>query len=176
MSPLLLWLFFILDRVIDVFGGIMIISIIYLALVIAVALIGGFCVQSYRTEFSSKLYWDFCAGVGKHTKRYNILAIIFLCIGICAVTFLPNTKEAVAIAVIPKVIDYAKNNKEMVKIPDNVIKMANTFMEKKIQDWSQSLGGSKDSSAVPIDSQIKAVTAKVEELKKIKESAEKAFK
>jgi hypothetical protein len=53
--------------------------------------------------------------------------------------------------------------------------MANTFMEKKIQDWSVSLG-SKDSSAVPVDSQIKAVTAKVEELKKIKENAEKALK
>ena len=179
MSPVILWLFFTLDRIIGVFGLLMVLSITYLGLIILICIIGGFCVQdsAYSAVFSPEKYWGFCKGVGNRIKKYNIIAIVFLCLGICVITFMPNTKEAVAIVVIPKVLDYAKSNKEMMKIPDNVLKMANSFMEKKIKDWTVSLGDSSCTKEnVPIDSQISRVSMKLEELKKLKDKAVQTIK
>lgn len=85
-------------------------------------------------------------------KPWRIPFIIAIC---CAVisTILPNTKEAVIIYIIPKVITASLKNEQLMRIPNNVLKMANTYMENKILKWTKDSEVLKDSSSVAPDTQ-----------------------
>jgi len=156
MSPFILWLFFTLDRVISVFNILLGWSITYIILAILIWLIGG-AMFTDGTDDKSATFWKWTSGFNKHMKKWNILAIVLFSVSLFFSTLLPNTKEAVAIVIIPKAIAYAQNNKELMKIPDNILKMANSFMEKKIGDWAKGLV--PDSTKAPDSLVSKATTA-----------------
>jgi hypothetical protein len=59
-----------------------------------------------------------------YIKRYSLLSLI---LGIFIVIFVPTTKEAAAIYLIPKIA----NNEEVSKIPDNALKLLN----KRLEEW-----------------------------------------
>lgn len=48
-------------------------------------------------------------------------------------TFLPSTKEAVAIYILPKIV----NNEQIQKLPDNALQLMNTKMEEWIKDMTK---------------------------------------
>jgi hypothetical protein len=181
MSPFILWLFFTLDKVLVAFNVFFVITLIFLIVMFLIWLIGG-GVVSDRHSNSNEVFWEWTHGVAKHMKVWLILATVICLSSALGSVLVPNTKEAVAIVIIPKVIDYAKNNKNMMKIPDNILNMANKFMEKKIADWSLSISKdsaeAKDTAKIPvtstknvasIDSQIARAGAVIQELEKAKE-------
>jgi len=182
MSPITLWLFFTLDRIIYSFDILLGISIVWLIGVLIIWLIGMGCKykEGYSGYETRQKNWS--AYFSHLTKPFNILATVILCLSFSVCTFLPNTKEAVAIVVIPKVIKYASTNPDAVKIPDNVLKMANSFMEKKIADWAKEMKLDTISTISPVtptpsvDSVITNLTQKLEAAKKLKEDVGKVLK
>lgn len=159
MSPILLWLLFSFDKILSITHTLTILSIIYFVAIIFIWLIGGGCVSNGAPN-ESKRFWEFSDGLYRRTKSYTILAITILSISIAVKMFLPNTKEAVVIVVFPKIINYASNNPQAMKIPDNILKMSNAFMEKKIKDWTENIDVEKIVDSLPskvtvIDSTVK---------------------
>lgn len=187
MDPITLWLFFVLDRIIVSFQVLLTISASWLVGCLLVWLIGMGIKSSEIAGCSDKLLLNkenqkqWSIYFGRITKPFNILATVILSVSFLVTVFLPNTKEAVAIVVIPKVIKYAATNPEMVKIPNNILKMANSFMEKKIEDWTKDAGletpAVKDTTKTPpVDSVIADLTRRLETAKKIKEDVGKILK
>jgi hypothetical protein len=115
-------------------------SIAALVILFLIWIIGG-CINGtdkYGNLISEK-FWEWSSAFNKHMRKWVVLAITLTSVTVVGSMLLPSTKEAVAIVVIPKVLDYAKNNENLMQIPDNVLNMANKFMEKKIADWSVGL-------------------------------------
>jgi hypothetical protein len=131
MNPVMLWLFFVLDRVISVFDSIFVVSVFYCIGAFLIWAIGcGVTSDENDDEKKKQKWWK--DGFKKATRPYTILVTVLLPVSLFISVLLPNTKEAVAIVVVPKVLEYASNSPELKKIPDNLMKMTNGFMEKKI--------------------------------------------
>ncbi len=64
-----------------------------------------------------------------YKKSLIATAFIFV-MSIISITFIPSTKEACAIYLIPKIA----NNEQMQKLPDNAAKLLNVKMEEWIND------------------------------------------
>lgn len=64
----------------------------------------------------------------------NFLFIIFLTL---AAIFTPSTKEMAFIFLGGKIANYAENNDELKKIPDNTIKLLNSKMEEYLKDKAE---------------------------------------
>lgn len=64
-------------------------------------------------------------------KYYRITKKLALCsiIPTLILTFVPSTKQLYAIYGVGTVIDYAKNSKEVQKLPDNAVKALNVWLE-----------------------------------------------
>jgi len=60
-------------------------------------------------------------------KHYIKLSVIIFIISISVTVLLPTTKEALLIYSVPQIL----NNKEMQKLPDNVLRLLN----EKIEEW-----------------------------------------
>lgn len=73
-------------------------------------------------------------GYVKTSLKWAVFAMAVL--GIISV-FAPNSQQLYAIYGIGGTIDYLKENKEAQKLPDNIIKAANVFLEKCQQEASQ---------------------------------------
>ena len=164
MSPIILWLLFTLDKVLALFSALGIASIVYLVVMLLVWLISACSLAyDYREGFRTGLFKDYTQKFSSFMKKWNILAIVFLSVSLIITTFVPNTKESIVIVVIPKVLEAAKDNKQLMQIPDKVLTMANVFMDKKIKDWTKSVVGS-DTTTVPVDSEIVWAKGKLKEL------------
>jgi amino acid transporter len=179
MNSLTLWLFFTLDRIINVFQSIFEFSVAYIVVTFLIWAIGcGVTNDENDKEKKKQKWWK--DGFKKATKPYTILVTVLLPVSLALSTFLPNTKEAVAIVVIPKIVNHAVNNPELKKIPDNILKVANSFMEKKITEWAKDMKldlMTIDSSKIKsLDSTINFLSNKLEEAKKLKETTEKIMK
>jgi predicted ferric reductase len=68
----------------------------------------------------------------KIKMKYKIGAYVLITIIGFLLIFIPNTKEAVAIYLIPKII----NNEQIQKLPDNTTKLLNAKLEQWINDIS----------------------------------------
>jgi hypothetical protein len=154
MSPILLWFLFSFDKIISVTQTLTILSILYIITICIIWLIGGCCSADGAIN-ESKKFWEFSDGLYRHTKSYTILVITILSVSIAIKMFLPNAKEAIVITVYPQAM----------KIPDNILKMSNAYMEKKIKDWTENIEMSKITDSLPnkisrIDSTINAKITK----------------
>lgn len=180
MSPVLLWLFFTLDKAIITFNSLFAASVTYAIIAFIVWAVGlGITHETYGAKQEKMDAWK--VYFKKVTRPYTILAIVLIPLCLVLKMLLPNTKEAVAIVVVPKVLSYAANSPELKKIPDNLMKMTNGFMEKKIADWAKDIKLDSatvkvDSSKVALDSTIANLTQKLEEARRLKEAAEKVLK
>lgn len=67
----------------------------------------------------------------KAKKYYSITKKLALCsiIPIFILTFIPSTEQLYAIYGVGTVIDYAKENKEIQKLPDNAVKALNIWFK-----------------------------------------------
>ena len=74
----------------------------------------------------------------KDRKIYKALrpTIYFFFISLMGLTFIPSTKEACAIYLIPKVV----NNEEVQKVPNNALKLLNA----KLEEWIDEQIGDED--------------------------------
>lgn len=82
--------------------------------------------------FSSLMVGDFPKGVASVKKTINSLfkwAIPILIVSFLLHIILPTTKQAAAIYFVPKVI----NNKEVQKMPDKLVTLANSWMDEQIK-------------------------------------------
>lgn len=62
-------------------------------------------------------------------KKWAKIACVVFLISLLAVTFMPTKRDLYAIYGIGTVVDYAKGNKELQKLPDNAVKAINTWIE-----------------------------------------------
>jgi hypothetical protein len=181
MSPVVLWLFFTLDRIISTIHIILGLSIAALVVFFLIWLIAGFSSSGDKYgNLNNEKFWEWSAAFNKHMRKWVVLAITLTSVTTVGSMLLPNTKEAVAIVVIPKVLEAAKNNKQLMQIPDRVLTMANAFMEKKIADWSVGLSSEapKDttSSKNNIDSQIVKAGEIVKDMRGMSKKVEEVLK
>lgn len=153
MSPFVLYLFFMLD-------GFRSASDLFLGLSSA-AMGGGlvvFCISFMCIRFdaagcntenakNAKEWSERWVRVWKWWRR--ILIPVF-CVSLAFNIFLPNTKQAVAIYVIPKVINAAAQNKELMELPQDVVRVAKLYLNKMMVKWSEEI--QKDLSSGHTDS------------------------
>ena len=75
----------------------------------------------------------FIEGLSASLRKTSItVAVLAFCIfitGILGRTFIPNTKQMIAIITIPKII----NNEQIQDMPDNALKLIN----KKLKEWAK---------------------------------------
>jgi len=76
----------------------------------------------YQKERFKKEYENQCK------KANKLLIPVFVLFTIA--TFLPNTREAATIYIAPKII----NNKQVKKMPDKLVTLANAWMDEKLKD------------------------------------------
>lgn len=69
--------------------------------------------------------------IAKKCLLYSILPFLI-------VTFIPSAKQLYAIYGVGTVIDYAKENKEVQKLPDNAVKALNVWLENTNKDKKDS--------------------------------------
>lgn len=69
---------------------------------------------------------DELEGIWKHIRFYLLIPLFALILLI----ILPTTKQVAAIYFIPKVI----SNKQVRKMPDKIVKLANSWMDEQIKD------------------------------------------
>lgn len=64
-------------------------------------------------------------------KAFNIVkkSLLYSILPLLIVTFVPSTKQLYAIYGIGTIIDYAKGNKEIQKLPNNAVKALNVWLE-----------------------------------------------
>ena len=77
--------------------------------------------------------WD--SSEGKIVKRIYKIIGISVAIALIIGTITPSTKEAVAIYMIPKIV----NNEQVQKLPDNAMK----FLNEKFEGWLNDMAGKK---------------------------------
>jgi hypothetical protein len=154
MSGWILYFFFMLDSFKTASEVFLILSIVLL--VVGLIIYGiGYAVGSdhlysdkpgealQRTQAWCKRW----VGIWKWWRR--ILIPVF-CVSLLFQIALPNTKQAVAIYVIPKVINAAAQNKELMELPQDVVKVAKLYLNKVMVKWSEDI--EKDLSPRSIDS------------------------
>lgn len=69
--------------------------------------------------------------IAKKCLLYSIIPLLM-------VTFIPSTKQLYAIYGVGTVIDYAKESKEVQKLPDNAVKALNVWLENVNKDKKDS--------------------------------------
>lgn len=69
----------------------------------------------------------------KFLKRFKKAITVFVC-SVLAFVFIPSSKTALAMYAIPPVIVAAQTNQEMQKLPDNVLKFINDYLEKELNE------------------------------------------
>lgn len=79
-------------------------------------------------DWGAKTFWYVC-------KRY--LTIVAFCLGI--ITFLPTTKEAIVIYLVPKIA----NNQEIKEIPDLAVKAVKQWLAEKLEHIQRESFGQK---------------------------------
>lgn len=68
--------------------------------------------------------------VGKKFANYLKSSIITLCVCILISVLIPSKKEAIAIYMIPKVV----NNEQVMQLPENAVKYLNVLFKKEIEE------------------------------------------
>jgi hypothetical protein len=68
-------------------------------------------------------------------KRFYKLAVVVLIVSLLGFAFIPSTKEAAAIYMIPKIV----NNEQVQKLPDNAMK----FLNGKFEEWINDMADKK---------------------------------
>lgn len=84
----------------------------------------------YTTNKTVHDYDESMAALKIFKKVLLYAAIPLLIIGAAGVTFVPTTKEAAVIYLVPKIV----NNEELQKIPDNFLKLINKKMDSYFND------------------------------------------
>ena len=105
---------------ITVIGKINIVAQVAVFCFFVVAVITGICAGINKGEDDEASHALF-----KIFRRNSIVTLISLLIAI----FAPSTKELYAIYGVGTVIDYAKDNKEVQKLPNNAVKALNIWLE-----------------------------------------------
>ena len=105
---------------ITVIGKICILAQVALFCFFVVAVITGICAGIYKGEDDKASHVLF-----KAFRMSSIATVISLLI----VIFAPSTEQLYAIYGVGTVIDYAKDNKEVQKLPNNAVKALNVWLE-----------------------------------------------
>lgn len=71
-------------------------------------------------------------------KLLKINCIVYIPLLIFSI-LIPNTKQAAAIVVLPRVLSYASENNELEKLPVNILKAANSWLESQVDVKMDSL-------------------------------------
>lgn len=81
--------------------------------------------------FGALWFYGFPDSFGFQPKRFRIwLRLISIPIVASALAVLiPSTKEMAAILIVPKLANSIASNKEIQKLPDNLLKLANSWIE-----------------------------------------------
>lgn len=103
-----------------VIGKISIVAQVAVFCFFVVACLTGICAGIYKGEDDKASHALF-----KAFRMSSIATVISLLI----VIFAPSTKELYAIYGVGTVIDYAKDNKEVQKLPNNAVKALNIWLE-----------------------------------------------
>jgi len=142
MNPFVLYLFFMLDSfrvVANMFFGLTSTCIVIGLLVFSI----GFLANRYEALEGEtariKNATDWCERWLKVWKWWRRILIPVFCVSLALNIFLPNTKQAVAIYVIPKVINAASQNKELMELPQDVVRVAKLYLNKMMVKWSQDI-------------------------------------
>ena len=142
MSAFALYLFFMLDSFRSVADAFLFLSIVMLCIGLTIFGIGFLVFRSDTTvddrlRISDANEW--CEKWLRVWKWWRSILIPVFCVSLTFLVFLPNTKQAVAIYVIPKVINAAAHNKELMELPQEVVKMAKLYLNKVMVKWSKDI-------------------------------------
>jgi len=142
MSAFALYLFFMLDSFRSVADAFLFLSIVMLCIGLTIFGIGFLVFRSDTTvddrlRISDANEW--CEKWLRVWKWWRSILIPVFCVSLTFLVFLPNTKQAVAIYVIPKVINAAAQNKELMELPQEVVKMAKLYLNKVMVKWSEEI-------------------------------------
>ena len=110
-----LYWFTILGNLHVIIKAIMIISILFFAVLFIF----------YLLSFSEEDEVNFCNTIAKYFK----ISLVTLATSTALFIFIPSSTELYAIYGIGGTIDYLKENNEAKKLPDNIIKATNIFLE-----------------------------------------------
>lgn len=94
-------------------------------LIVAILLLGTYAIAIATGDYADE---DDKAEARKYYKITKKLALCSI-IPILILTFVPSAKQLYAIYGVGTVIDYAKNSKEVQKLPDNAVKALNVWLE-----------------------------------------------
>ena len=87
----------------------------------ALGLFVGLCILS-----SFAFFYEDCFKSNKKAFKISLIGV-FVSLALCVL--IPSKKELYAIYGIGSVIDYAKDSKEVQKLPDNAVKALNVYLE-----------------------------------------------
>jgi len=161
MSGWALYLFFILD-------GLKVASTTFLTITIFALVVGLLVFSIGILTLGTRNYYDEPEGqIRARVQRWKdawpgiwrwwrrVLIPIF-CVSLALKLALPSTKQAIAIYVIPKIITAAAQNKDLMELPQDVVKVAKLYLNKVMVKWAQDI--EKDLSdttrAVPVSPEV----------------------
>ena len=102
---------------ISVLGSISVLAAVFLCV------FGGLCTLS---SFAFFVFDEDCSKSNKKAFKISLIGI-FVSLALCVL--IPSKNELYAIYGIGSVIDYAKDSKEVQKLPDNAVKALNVYLE-----------------------------------------------
>lgn len=188
MSAFALYLFFMLDSFKNAADVFLTITIVTTCVSLAVFGIGFLAVrfENYVNEKDRvQSANDWCSRWLSTWKWWRRIIIPVFCVSLAFKIFLPNTKQAVAIYIIPKVINAAAQNKELMELPQDIVRVAKLYLNKVMVKWSTEIEqdlsvGGHGSTIAKVDSTVGksdgAVISKAEQaVKDAKEAYDKSM-
>jgi len=121
---------------------------------------------------------EWCARWKSMWKWWGRILIPVFCMSLAIYVALPNTKQAIAIYVIPKVLEAAKNNDDLMALPQDVVKVARTYLKKVMTEWAREMEQEVEGSdELPADEALAdSVLSPTDKAKIAVRAAEKAVK
>ena len=95
-------------------------------------MIGGGVILSIASVIALLAFAEASGFKKNHVKNFIIAEIVWVLIfvfGLLGNTFIPSTKQMIAIITIPKIV----NNEQVQEMPDNALKLIN----KKLREWAE---------------------------------------
>lgn len=90
-----------------------------------------FCISGIFTVISFIGYAENCDS--KFLQHFKKALTVFVC-SVLAFVFIPSSKTVLAMYTIPPVIVAAQTNQEMQKLPENVLKFINNYLENELNE------------------------------------------
>lgn len=140
MNPFVLYLFFTLDNfrtAADVFLFITSVAFIVGLLAFCIGYLAqrdeGYTYDGVRIPRAN----EWCARFKKVWGWWGRVLVPIFCVSLAIIVAVPNTKQAIAIYVIPRVVEAAANNEDLMALPQDVVEVARAYLKKVMTEWAQ---------------------------------------